>query len=134
MANRRFKQLSNFTLETAIVKLYGEFTIGSSGAVSSSQAQGFSIAKTATETGRYTLTLNDSYYALKGCQVSIVGPADAALTDASGIVASLRNDAVASSKTLDIQFSSNVDLADADPSSGIRVLVEITLKNSSQEF
>ena len=108
--------------------------IGASGAVSSSDCKGFSIAKTSGETGRYTVTLNDKYNKLKSVNVNSIGPADAALTDASGIIASLRNDAVSSSKSFDIQFSSNVDLADANPSDGIKVLIEITLKNSAQEF
>lgn len=108
--------------------------IGSSGAISSSDCKGFSIAKTSGETGRYTVTLNDKYNELKSVQVSSIGPADTALTDASGIIASLRNDAVSSAKTFDIQFSSNVNLADANPTSGIKVLIEITLKNSAQEF
>jgi hypothetical protein len=133
MANRRFKQFP-LSLESNIVKLYGSMVIGSSGAISSSDCKGFSIAKTSGETGRYTVTLNDKYNELKSVQVSSIGPADAALTDASGIIASLRNDAVSSSKSFDIQFSSNVDLADANPSSGIKVLIEITLKNSAQEF
>ncbi len=134
MANRRYKQLSFLTLETNIVKLYGSVTIGSTGAISSSSTIGFSIAKTSGETGRYTVTLNDKYYALKHVGVVVVGPSDAALTDASGVIASIRNDAVASAKTFDIQFSSNVNLADANPTSGNKFLIEITLKNSSQEF
>jgi len=133
MANRLFKS-PTYTLEQSIVKLYGSVTIGSTGAISSSSTYGFSIAKTSGETGRYTVTLNDKYYALKHVGVVVVGPADAALTDASGIIASVRNDAVASAKTFDIQFSSNVNLADANPTSGNKFLIEITLKNSSQEF
>ena len=133
MANKRFKQFP-LTLESNIVKLYGEMTIGATGAISSSSTKGFSIAKTAAETGRYTVTLQDAYPSLKNVSVVSVGPADAALTSASGIISSVRNEAVSSSKTFDIQFSSNVDLADANPSSGIRVLVEITLKNSAQTF
>lgn len=134
VANRRFKQVSSLLLESAIVKLYGEMTIGSAGAISSSQCQGFSIALTDSEAGRYTVTLNDSYYAMKGCQISLVGPADAAITSAGGIISFVRNDDVNGAKTFDIQFASNVDLVDADLESGIRVLMEITLKNSSQEF
>lgn len=133
MANRRFKQFQG-SLESGLVKLFGKATFGSSGAVSSSTCQGFSIAKTGSETGRYTVTLNDKYSELKGCHVTLVGPADAALTDASGVISSIRNDAVSSSKTFDIQFSSNVNLADADPSSGNKMYLEITLKNSSLEF
>ena len=133
MPNRRFKQFK-WSLESNIVKLYGEMVIGASGAVSSSDCKGFSIAKTAGETGRYTVLLNDKYNKLKSVNVNSIGPADAALTDASGIISSLRNDAVSSSKSFDIQFSSNVDLADANPSSGVKVLIEITLKNSAQEF
>lgn len=133
MANRLYKQFQG-TLETGIVKLYGEMTIGSAGAISSSSTQGFSIALTDSEAGRYTITLNDAYYAIKGCQVTIVGPTDAALTDAGGVISFIRNDDVNGAKTFDLQFASNVNLADADVQSGAKVLMEITLKNSSQEF
>jgi hypothetical protein len=133
MANRRYKQFQG-TLESGIVKLYGSVTVGSSGAISSSSVKGFTIAKTAGETGRYTVTLNDKYNALKHVSVIVVGPADAALTDASGIIASLRNDAVATSKTFDIQFSRNTTLADTEITSGNKFLFEITLKNSAQTF
>lgn len=133
MANRRFKQFQG-TLETNIVKLYGEVTVGAAGAVSSSSCQGFSIALTAAEAGRYTVTLNDAYYAIKGCAITLVGPTDAALTDAGGVISFIRNDDVNGAKTFDIQFASNVDLADADVQSGAKFLMEITLKNSSQEF
>lgn len=121
-------------MESNIVKLYGEFTVGASGAISSSSCQGFSVALTDSEAGRYTVTLNDAYYSLKGCSVTLVGPADAALTDAGGVISFIRNDDVNGAKTFDLQFASNVDLADADVQSGAKVLLEITLKNSGLEF
>ncbi len=133
MANRLFNQFQQ-SLESGIVNLYGSMTIGTSGAIDSSSTKGFTIAKTSGETGRYTVTLNDKYNELKICNVVCVGPADAALTDASGIIVSLRNDAVASAKTFDIQFSRNTTLADTNPTSGIIVKIEIVLKNSGQTF
>jgi hypothetical protein len=133
MSNRRFKQFQ-LSLESQIVSLFGEVTIGASGAIDSQSCKGFSVAKTDSETGRYTVTLQDKYKELKMCNVVSVGPADAALTDASGILASLRNVAVDSAATFDVQMSSNVDLADANPSSGIVLKFQIVLKNSGQTF
>jgi len=133
MANRLFNQF-NYTLESGIVNLFGSVTIGTSGAIDASSCKGFSIVKTGGETGRYTVTLNDKYSELKICNVVSVGPADAALTDASGIIVSLRNIAVDSAKTFDIQFSRNTTLADTNPTSGIIFKIQIVLKNSSQSF
>ena len=133
MANRRYKQFAGY-LETGIVELFGSITIGASGAITASSLKGFSVVKTAAKTGRYTITLEDVYSSLKMCNVSQVGAADAARTSTSGIVVSLRNDAVSTAKTFDVQFSSNTNLADADVTSGVVVRFQIVLKNSSQNF
>lgn len=134
MANRLFNQFAN-TLESGVVKLFGTMTIGASGAITASSCKGFSVVKTAATTGRYTITLNDKYNSLKAIDIRSQGPADAALTSTSGIIASIRNVAVSSTiPILQVQFSSNTNLADADPTSGIVVYFEITLKNSSLTF
>lgn len=133
MANRYFKDEVK-TLESSIVKLYGNMTFGSSGAISASTTKGFSVAKTGSETGRYTVTLEDKYNEFKGCHVTVEGPADAAATTADGYWTFIRNEAVGTTKTFDIQFVRTDTGADANPTSGNLAFLEITLKNSSNTY
>jgi hypothetical protein len=132
MANRLLKPLAG-CLEQGIVKLYGSFVTSTSGTIASSSCKGFSVAKTSAETGRYTVTLADSYTALKNVGVNVVGAADAAYTNAKGLLSFLRNVSVNdSTPTFQIQFvDADGSPADAELEDGTSVLLEITLKNSS---
>lgn len=136
MANRYYKQFVN-VMESGITKLYGKVVTSTSGTVGSTSCVGFSVAKTATETGRYTVTLED-YFAggLKACSVMLVGSADAAYTSAKGLVAYLRNVSVSgSAKTFDIQFCDpDGSPADAELADAAEFYIEITVKNSGQTF
>lgn len=130
MANRLFQQFRH-TLENGIVDLYGSFVTSTSGAIASSACKGFSIAKTGSETGRYTVTLADRYYGLKSVLANIVGTADAAMTSAKGLAYFLRNINMTTG-TFDIQFCDpDGTPADAEIENGASVLLTITLKNSS---
>lgn len=131
MANRNFKDRVK-TLESEIVKLFGKLTFGATGAITDA-SKGFSVVKTATKTGRYTVTLEDSYSEFKGCHVTMEGPDDAAATTADGYWTFVRNVDVAS-KTFDIQFVRTDTGADANPTSANIAHLEITLKNSSLDF
>lgn len=135
MADRNFKDEVR-TLESAVVELYGQVTFGSSGAISSQACQGFSVAQTAAETGRYTVTLEDSYNSFKGCQVTLEAAADAALTTADGNWAVVRNVSVGTSGggTFDVQLVRTDTGADADPTSGTVMHLAIKVKNSSLTF
>lgn len=129
MANRLFKQFQ-MTLEQGVVKLYGSVTTSTSGTVASTACKGFSVAKTAGEVGRYTVTLSDYYIGLLSCGVIVVGAADAAYTTGKGLIPFLRNVAVSTAaKTFDIQFASDAS-ADAELIDGASFKVEISLKNS----
>jgi hypothetical protein len=132
MANRLLKQFSG-TLTQGVVKLYGHVVTSTSGTVGSYTAKGFTVAKTGSEAGRYTVTLSDTYCAFLGCQVTLVGAADAAYTTAKGIVPFVRNVSVAdSTPTFDIQFAdADGSAADAELADAAEFYVEITLKNSS---
>ena len=131
MANRLLKSLN--TLEAGVVKLYGKVVTTTSGTVGSTSCKGFSVAKTGSETGRYTVTLSDSYQGFLGCQVTLVGAADAAYTSAKGLVAFVRNVSVAdSTPTFQIQFCDpDGSAADAEVEDAAEFYLEITLKNSS---
>lgn len=130
MANRMFRS-EFYTLNPKVVKLFGSVTVGSSGAISSQSCKGFSVALTDSETGRYTVTLADTYNAFLGCQVTPVVATDAAIGTSAGFIATVRNVSVAdSTPTFDIQFSDAAG-ADADPASGVVFYLEISLQNSS---
>lgn len=130
MANRLFKQFQ-MTLEAGVVKLYGSVVLGTAGAVASTSCKGFSVAKTAGETGRYTVTLADYYLKLLNAQVALVGAADAAYTGTAGVSWFLRNVSVSTAaKTFDVQFARTDTGADAEPIDGATFYLEISLKNS----
>ncbi len=131
MANRLMKQFS-MTLEAGVVKLYGEVTTTTSGTVGSQSCKGFSIAKTGSEVGRYTVTLADKYMKLLDVNVCVVGAADAAYTAAKGLVSFIRNDSIASNGvTFNVQFVDPATSADAELADAAKFKIEITLKNST---
>lgn len=131
MANRMFKQFQG-TLEAGIVKLYGTITIGASGAVSASSCKGFSVVKTATKTGRYTLTLQDKYTGLLAASFTLQGAADAAFGSA-GSHCFVRG--VSVTTTIPLLYLQIATAAaspvDTEAPSGTIVYVELTLKNST---
>lgn len=130
MANRLFKGMPK-TLESGVVKLYGKIVTTTSGTIGSQSCKGFSVAKTATKTGRYTVTLEDQYMALLAVGVNIEGTADAAYTGAKGLINFLRNvDVTAATPVFDIQFATTT-FADAELEDAAEVYIEITLKNST---
>ncbi len=129
MANRLYKQFTN-TLEAGIVKLYGTATTTTSGAIGSSSAKGFTIAKTAAEAGRYTLTLADSYIGLLSLSAVVEGAADTAYTTTAGLVAFVRSVDVVTNKVILLQFADKA-FADAELEDAAKFYVEITLKNST---
>lgn len=119
-------------LETGIVKLYGKVTTTTSGTIGSTSCKGFAVTKTAAETGRYTVTLEDKYNEFKGCAVTIIGTADAAMTSAKGLVAFIRNEDVDGAKTFNVQFCDpDGSAADAELEDAAVFCLEITLKNSA---
>jgi hypothetical protein len=131
MANRLFKQFQG-TLEAGVVQLMGSVTTSTSGTIASTSCKGFSVAKTGSEVGRYTVTLADYYSGLLAVSVTLVGAADAAYTTAKGSVSFLRNVSVSSSaKTFDIQFARSDTTADAEVLDAAVFYIQITLKNTS---
>jgi hypothetical protein len=131
MANRLYKQFQG-TLEAGVVMLYGSVVTSTSGTIASKTGKGFTITKTASETGRYTITLADKYTSLLSVRVSVVGAADAAYTGSKGLMSFLRNVDVSSAGTFDVQFTTVVATpADAELPDAASFLIEVTLKNSS---
>lgn len=131
MANRLFKQFQG-TLEQGVVKLYGSVTTSTSGTIASKTGKGLTITKTASKTGRYTVTLADKYTAMLGCSVLVEGSTDAAYTASKGLVSFLRNVPTSSVTSFDVQFTTvGATPADAELEDGAVFLVEVVLKNSS---
>jgi hypothetical protein len=131
MANRLFKQFQ-MSLEAGVVKLYGSVTTSTSGTVASSTGKGLTITKTATETGRYTVTLADPYVSLLTVNVVIQGAADAAYTAAKGLCTFIRAEDVDGATPLFyVQFADPATSADAELEDGAKFFLEVTLKNST---
>ena len=122
-------------LERETIKLFGYLTFGSSGAITaaSSSTRGFTVAKVSAKNGRYTVTLDDYYAQFLNCLAVIEGVADTAF-GANGQICNLRNVAVSSSSlTFDIQVQDAAG-ADAEPASGYKMYIEITLKRVSDTY
>lgn len=132
MANRMYKPFLG-TFDQGVVKLYGSVVTTTSGTVGSTSCKGFSIAKTDSETGRYTVTLQDSYNKLVAVVVSPILATDAAATSAKGLTWYLRNVSVSdTTPTFDIQFcDADGSPADAELQDAAEFLLEITLRNSA---
>lgn len=131
MANRLYKQFQG-TLEAGVVMLFGSAVTSTSGTIASKTGKGFTITKTAGETGRYTVTLADKYTSLLSVNVTVVGAADAAYTGSKGLGSFLRNVDVSSAGTFDVQFTTVIATpADAELPDATSFLLEVILKNSS---
>ena len=126
MANRNYKP-GAMAIEKGLVCLYGRATIGATGAITTQDARGFSIANGAT--GVYTITLEDNYTALRMVSTNVID----SITAADGKVGMITAEDVANG-TLEITFVGTDDGAAADPASGAVILIEITLKNSSVAY
>ena len=131
MASRLYQQFQG-SLEKGVVKLFATITTSTSGTIASTSATGLTVAKVASESGRYRITLEDKYTRLLNASVIVEGAADAAYTSTAGVSAFVRNVAVsAATPVLDIQLARTDTGADAEPISSAVIYVELTLKNSS---
>lgn len=119
--------------EGGVVKLFGSLITTTSGTIGSTSCKGFSIVKTGSETGRYTVTLTQGYQKLLSVGVTIVGTTDAAMTNAKGLTHIVRNVSVNdATPTFQIQFNDpDGSPADAELEDAAELLIEITLKNTT---
>lgn len=103
----RVKHPSRGSSRAREVRISGTITIGSSGAISAQAADGVATAvKTASKTGRYTVTLDRTYKNLRVAGApGVVGPTDAAFGDTAAKAGAYRN---VTGSSFDIQmFISN---------------------------
>lgn len=132
MADRQFYALEG-SLTPRVVVLTGTVTLGSGGAIAASgvDAEGFSVVKTGSEAGRYTVTLNDAYPKFRGAHVSVRGATDAAYTTANGLWHGLtRNVAVSTTRTLDLQLQRTDTGADAEAIDNAVLDITLVLANT----
>lgn len=119
-----------------VITLYHRVTLGSSGAIASQDSaklSGIVAAKTATKTGRYTLTINGGQTARKLLygNVAVIGTDDAAYTTANGRIAFLRDDDLATDGTIEVQLTRTDTGADAEAITGAVLLIKLEFTVSS---
>jgi hypothetical protein len=120
MANRRFEQFK-YSLIKKQTEIEGVIALAADASVSSTNIPGASAAK--TDTGEYTITLQDKYPACMGIYCSI-GENDEAIWAKPGAAD------VSSAKTVVIKTKDETG-ADADVSATAKLYVKIVLRNSS---
>jgi hypothetical protein len=132
MANRFFKQFQ-YTYEQDTVTLYGEFSVGASGAVTSGTVKGggiLSVTKEATA-GQYSIALTDYFQRLLFVEVLNVDDAVSAWASANVLEdpSALQTDFKAD-KTFKIQLQDYAGSA-VNATSGAQIKLKITCRNSS---
>ncbi|MDQ3023393.1 MAG: hypothetical protein M3R04_03250 [bacterium] len=141
-ASRNFSPLVG-SVRKGVVKLYGTFATTTSGtlsttAITSAKQAGFTVTKTASKTGRYTIQLIESsglaatYNALLQVNTTVIGGDDAALTTTKGLTAVVRDNDVATDGTFEVQFvTTNSGNADTELQDSASFMLEIVLANST---
>lgn len=128
MANRLMNQFA-FSLEKAKCFLYGQVTIGSTGACTLVAAKSKGITSiTRNAAGKYTIVLNDTWVHL--FHLGIVQLLASGLPTACTFYIVSETVATAATKNIVIQF---LDFAGAavDPDSGVTLKMAIQLSNST---
>lgn len=103
--------------------LFGKFTVGASGAVSSQDCDGFTVTKEATA-GQYTFTIDEPFNSFWGLDADILDAADV-LHD------TILSEDVDSTREVTMQFWDPDTPAATNPASGTVILVRIFVKNTS---
>ncbi len=119
-----------------VIRYFHKVTTTTGGTIGSQTAVGGSgvvAGKTATEGGRYTLTLNggETYGALLFARAAIIGADDAAYAAAAGIGVIVRDndiDGGALDGTVEIQFIDSATNADAEVADGAIILFEVVVQ------
>lgn len=120
MANRDFNLAGLRTLDTDLVKLYGQVLLGASTAVTSQVCNGFTV--TALGVGTLTITLEDAYPAFIG---AVLTPTCATAVDNVWVVSA------ASPTTKSITLRCLTGATATAPLNGSTLNIELTLRNSA---
>jgi len=119
-----------------VVRYYHKVTTTTEGTIGSQDAvvgSGVVAVKTATEVGRYTLTLNgaEAYSAVLFVDAKIIGADDTAYAAAAGITPIIRDNDISGGAldgTIEVQFVDSATNADAEVADGAILLFELVLQ------
>lgn len=119
--------------EAGLTRLYGKVVTGTSGAIVSQECDGFTLVKTASKTGRYTVNLSKKYLALRQCNVTIQGQDDTAYTISKSLDFFIRQvDVNKDIPIFYIQFVYTRDpQIDRELEDNAQIYIEIILKNNN---
>jgi hypothetical protein len=120
MANRNFHQFKG-SLDRGMVHVQGVISIAAGGAVSSEDMVGASVTK--TDTGAYSIVLEDTYQSAKAVEMHIESAVDVDMRT------QVKSVDVVSAKT--IAFKTLVGAVPTDSVAACKIHVFIALKNSS---
>lgn len=108
-----------------LVILEGYFATITSGTIDTTSGTsydpGFSVTKTASEAGRYTITLDRKSYRFAGGIATVIGADDTAYTTAKGLDVLWRDDDIATDGTIELQFVRSDTAADAELENSAKV-------------
>lgn len=127
-ASRTFRPALG-SLTRSLVTLVGSWTTTTGGAVGTTTADGWTVARTSA--GLYTITLKDVYALFWGCDTTIIA-ANAPYTAGKGIAPTVTAVNLAS-RTFQIQFgraNGTTDYNNTDVEDGASVSLVITLSNA----
>lgn len=136
MAQRSYQPLLG-SVQRGVVPLFSRVVLGSSGAVSSqdgAKLAGFTVTKTASKTGRYTITLDKNYARLLWADVRIIAADDTAYTTAKGADVLIRDDDVgrgAGDGTFELQFCRSDTEADAEVEDSRDLLFMVVVRDAN---
>lgn len=132
MANRTFRE--PWSLDIGAVDVYASITVGASGAVASWTGLGKGVASVTKETadGQYTIALEDSYVGgLLACSVTLVHSTGSDPTSAAVQARVNADNSATSTPSVVLQGYDFTDGTAANFASGAKLLVRLTLKNST---
>lgn len=127
MANRTLHDARS--LDREVVSLFGVLTIGATGAISSQDCNGFSVARTGV--GAWTITLTDRWSSLLNVHATYLH----ATTVDGGKLELVANNVAAAAKTITTKWVSDDaaggTFAVIDPADGAQVFLHIIVRNTS---
>lgn len=113
------------SLRRGRITLHGTMVMGAGGAISTNvdrRSSGFTVTKTGSEAGRYTITFDDIGYTWLGYVGNIMLADDAAATDAKGyFLGAYRDNDLATDGTIEIQAQDPDSMADAELQDSVTV-------------
>jgi hypothetical protein len=125
----KFNSIASYAREAALVTTTVVTSTG--GAIASqtgAKDSGVTVAKTAGEAGRYTITADEKVARFAVVGINLIGAADAALSNtAGGSGACFARNKSPSARTLDIQFTRNSDTVDTEVTDGFSFDVTLVL-------